>query len=235
MLNFPLKRQGFQSPPPSIKRIQTDITTGFFICLCVCVCPSQTTDGLPSLPPPRPRKAMRKRDWEKKMASSTTAFGFWILVCGPKAIFTLSFPLLLVVHCTCTGEKEDERAQDSHAFQMGALVERFKRSDRLRDTASVLAFLSSNARFFFERLQRVNRSRVDHCKQWNTPPLSISRELLSLRIGLQLVSRNQAPRPVKLTKQLHVPRTRAHFKISVDIMPIVIFEHIAPSSCVRTK
>ena len=63
-----------------------------------------------------------------------TAFGFWtecdIGFGGPNAILvsvdrkrplTLSFPLLLAAHCTCAGEKDVKRAQDSHAFEMGAL------------------------------------------------------------------------------------------------------------------
>ena len=50
-------------------------------------------------------------------------------------------------------------------------------------------------------------------------------------------SPNQAPRPWSWPKQLHVPGPTefAHSKISGNIMPIVIFEHMAPSSCVRTK
>ena len=49
---------------------------------------------------------------------------------------TLSFPLLLAVHCTCSGKKEVKRAQDSHAFQMRAR----RTLQALKDTASVLAF-----------------------------------------------------------------------------------------------
>ena len=137
---------------------------------------------------------------------------------------SLSFPLLLAVHYTCAGEKEVKRDQDSHAFQMGALEERFKRSETLRvslpflskslknsllyrcEKAKVHTYMAteskqipglvmakldfpllvvsssfrrlyggpaciwrvaSNDRFFFERLQRANGSRVDllvdHC------------------------------------------------------------------------
>ena len=177
---------------------------------------------------------------------------YWFVHVDRKRSLTLSFPLLLTVHCTCAGEKEVERAQDSRAFQMGALEERFRRSETLRvslpflskslkkallyrcEKAKVhtcmateskqipglvmakLGFpllvvsscfrrlyggpayiwrVASNGRFFFERLQRANGSRVpvdllvDHCMRnlcnhWNTrqlitttsgPPLSPTR------------------------------------------------------------
>ena len=58
----------------------------------------------------------------------------------------------------------------------------------------------------------------------------------SLRIDLQRVSKPSTT-TLKLPKQQHVPRLTefAHFKISGNIMPIVIFGRMAPSSCVRTK
>ena len=56
----------------------------------------------------------------------------------------------------------------------------------------------------------------------------------SLRIGLQRVSK-----PSTEVDQSSCtspgPTEFAHSKISGNIMPIVIFEHMAPSSCVRTK
>ena len=56
----------------------------------------------------------------------------------------------------------------------------------------------------------------------------------SLRIGLQRVSKPSTT-TLKLTKAIARPPEFAHFKISGNIMPIVIFGHMAPSSCVRTK
>ena len=80
-----------------------------------------------------------------------------ILVCGPKAIFTLSFPLLLVVHNTCAGEKEVERAQD-YVSQMEALVEHFKRSERLRASSPFLSkFLNKDI------LYRCEKAKVHTC------------------------------------------------------------------------
>ena len=82
----------------------------------------------------------QEKRWERERERETERLSekIWrgrrqLLVCGPKAIFTHSFPLLLAVHntCTCTGEKEDKRAQD-YASQMGALVEHFKRSETMQ-------------------------------------------------------------------------------------------------------
>ena len=60
----------------------------------------------------------------------------------------------------------------------------------------------------------------------------------SLRIGLQRVSKPSTT-TLKLTKATQCtspgPTEFAHFKISSNIMPIVIFGHMAPSSCVWTK
>ena len=51
------------------------------VCVRVRVCPSQSTNGLPALLPPRTRNAMREREVKgcerKKLASLTTAFGLW--------------------------------------------------------------------------------------------------------------------------------------------------------------
>ena len=71
---------------------------------------------------------------------------------------TLSFPLLLAVHCTCAGEKEAKRAQDSQAFQMGALEERFKRSETLRVS---LPFLSKSLKKAL--LYRCEKAKVHLC------------------------------------------------------------------------
>ena len=50
-------------------------------------------------------------------------------------------------------------------------------------------------------------------------------------------SPNQAPQPWSWPKQLHVSRTHGvrPFQISGDVMPILIFGHMAPPSCVRKK
>ena len=68
------------------------------------------------------------------------------------------FPLLLAVHCTCAGEKEVKRAQDSHAFQMGAFVERFRRSETLRVS---LPFLSKSLKKAL--LYRCEKAKVHTC------------------------------------------------------------------------
>ena len=44
--------------------------------------------------------------------------------------------------------------------------------------------VASNARFFLERLQRANRSQVDHCKQWNTRLLITTTSGLHPKYGL---------------------------------------------------
>ena len=166
---------------------------------------------------------MRKRRLlRKKIGELDDSFWFldrmryWFV--DRKRSSPLSFPLLLAVHCTCSGKKEVKRAQDSHAFQTGALEERFKRSETLRVSLPFLSKslkkallyrcekakvhtcmateskqipglvmakldfpllvvsscfrrfyggpacirrVASNGRFFFERLQRANGSRVD--------------------------------------------------------------------------
>ena len=85
--------QKLKSRGSCLKKTRFSITTsqhqtysnwshGRFLCLCVCACPSQTTNGLPSLPPPRTRNAMRKRDyWEKNWRARRQ-----LLVFGPTAI-----------------------------------------------------------------------------------------------------------------------------------------------------
>ena len=58
--------------------------------------------------------------------------------------------------------------------------------------------------------------------------------LRSLRIGLQRVSKPSTT-TLKLTKATARPPDPRSSPISGNIMPIVIFGHMAPSSCVRTK
>ena len=119
VLNFAFKRPGFQPPPPSIKRIQTESHGRFFVSLCLCLpfanhewsALSSATKNKKSDEKERPRE----KSWRARR--QLLAFGpNAILVCGPKAILALSFPLLLAVHCTCAGEKEVKQAQDSQAF-----------------------------------------------------------------------------------------------------------------------
>ena len=75
-----------------------------------------------------------------------------------KRSLTLSLPLLLTVHCTCAGENKVKRAQDSHAFQIGALEERFKRSETLRVS---LPFLSKSLKKTL--LYRCEKAKVHTC------------------------------------------------------------------------
>ena len=84
VLNFPFKKTRF-SITTSQHQTYTNWNHRRFLCLCVCACPSQTTNGLPCLPPPRTRKAMRKRDWEKNNWRAQRQ----LLVFGPNAILVL--------------------------------------------------------------------------------------------------------------------------------------------------
>ena len=221
-----LKRLGFQSPPPSIKRIQTEITTGFF-CVSMCLCfPVANQTVCPLF---RHRQEQEKR-WERETERKKLRARWQLLVCGPKSDlhYFLSASARRPLHmCGRKGGQTSSRFK--HASD-----ESFGRTLRaLRDAASVPAFpfkifeegpslslrkgesanmygdgkqtnpgachgeavvsscfrrlyggpaciwrVASNGRFFFEQLQRANRSEVDllvdHCnlcKHWNTRPL----------------------------------------------------------------
>ena len=57
VLNFPFKRLGFQSPPPSIKRIPTEITAGpGFVSVCVVLALRKPRMVCPLFQPPKTRK-----------------------------------------------------------------------------------------------------------------------------------------------------------------------------------
>ena len=231
----PLKRLGFQWPPPSIKRIQTEITTVFFVCVFVfALCKSWTVCSLF-----RHNEKLEEKRWErlrKKLASSTTAFGFWTecdigLWTESDLYFFLSASARRPLHMR--GRKGGRTSSRFTRISDGSFGRRLQ---ALRDARSVSElFLSkslqkvigpfsiaakrrkcihvwrrkenrlwalswrssafpllvvsscfcrlyggpaciwpvaSNAHFFFERLQRANRSQVDHCKQWNMRPLN---------------------------------------------------------------
>ena len=161
------------------------------------------------------KERLREKEWRARR--QLCVFGLnAILVCGPKAIFTLSFPLLLIVTALLMGGRKGGRT--SSRFTRVSDGSFGRTLQVLRDAASVLAFplktagcekakvhtcmateskhipglaiaflllvvsscfrrlyggptcvwwVASNGRFFFERLKRANRYRVDilvdHC------------------------------------------------------------------------
>ena len=136
------------------------------MCVCVCVCPLQKprTNGLPALPPPRTRKAMRERDCERKnlaMARSTTACGLWI-ECDLGLWTESDLNSFLSASARrpsnkCTGEEEVERAQTCTS-QIGDLVAHFKRLETLRASSP---FLSKSLKKAL--LYRCKKAKVRTC------------------------------------------------------------------------
>ena len=107
-------------------------------------------------PPPPPKNKIS--DEKERLRGKNWRARRQLLVCGPKAIFTLFFPLLLPVHCTCAGEKEVKRAQDSNALRMGALVEGFERSQTLRVSSPFLSKFLKKA-----LLYRCEKAKIQTC------------------------------------------------------------------------
>ena len=138
--HFPFKKTRF-SITTSQHQTYTNWNHARFLCLCVCACPLQTTNGLPSLPPPRTRKAMRKRDyWEKNWRARRQLLVFGpnaILVCGPKAIFNsfLSASARRPLHML-----RRKGGQTSSRFTRVSDGSFRRTLQALRDAASVLAF-----------------------------------------------------------------------------------------------
>ena len=102
---------------------------------------------------------------------------YWFV--DQKRSLTFSSPLLLAVHCTCAGEKEVKRAQDSHAFQMGASEERFKRSETLRVS---LPFLSKSLKKAL--LYRCEKAKVHTCMATESKQIS---GLVMAKLDFQLL------------------------------------------------
>ena len=172
--------------------IQTEITNVFFcVCVSVCLClpfANHERSALPSATKNKKideKEKLRGKNW--RALRQLLVFGpNAILVCGPKAIFTLFFPLLLVVHRTSAGEKEVERAQDSHAFQMGALVVRFERSETLRVSSPFLSKSLKKALLYRCEKAKVNTCMATESKQ--IPGLVMAKLCLSASCSELLLS-----------------------------------------------
>ena len=125
------KKLGFQSPPPSIKRIQTEITTVFFVSMCLCLPVANRT----ICPLFRHEQEKRwERATERKKEIGEIDDSFWFLDGKRYSLFPFRFCSPYIAHARAKRRSNELKIQSRFRWEFGRMLR------ALRDAASVLAF-----------------------------------------------------------------------------------------------